>query len=201
MQFQREIRFHASIPKLLLFLLGSLAFVAIGWWIWTTQHSQKSAIVGVLALGFFGLCALVFLGVIVAVAIFRKPLLQIDELGFTEFPMLAPWRHYSVPWANVAGIGIQVQRFRRGFFTQSIYYLVVQARHPELLPNRTKKTYQWTVAMYPSLAHAALAESLQMMFLVTTKRRRARMLERIKTTFTTELLQHNIWVDEEERPL
>lgn len=55
--------------------------------------------------------------------------------------------------------------------------------------------------MYPSLAHAALAESLQMMFLVTTKRRRAHMLERIKTTFTTELLQHNIWVDEEERPL
>jgi hypothetical protein len=40
-----------------------------------------------------------------------------------------------------------------------------------------------------------------MLFLFATRKRRAQMLERIKTTFAPELVQYSIWVDQEERPL
>jgi hypothetical protein len=98
---QREIRYYFSILKLMLLLLASLAFVAIGW---PMIHAGAHPIIAWLGVGFFGLGALVILG--------------------------------------------------------------------ELI-----------------------------LFVWVSATRRAQMLERIKTTFAPELIQHNIWIDQEERLL
>jgi len=198
MDSQRELRFYASIPKILfLFIIGAAFTYAA----WQALVSGANAVMSWFALGFFGLCTLVALALLGTVIVLRRPLLRINDVGITSFPALAPWRRVAVSWADVAGMGIRAQRVRHAFYTRSTYYLVVQARHPDQLAGRTTRIAKWMYSMYPTLANAAMAESLNMMFLVITRRRRAQTLERIKTTFAPELIQHNIWIDQEERPL
>lgn len=195
---QRELRYYTSVPKVLALLIGSAGFTFAGWQMLT---SGANAVASWFVLGFSGLCMLIGLQWLGTIIVLRKPVLRINEAGFTEFPALAPWRSFSVPWVDVAGIGLRVRRSRSGFFTRSSHYFVVQARHPDQLPGRTKKVARWTIAMFPSLESTAIAESLNMMFLFATRKRRMQMLERIKTTFMPEIIRYGIWIDEVERPL
>lgn len=198
MQPQRELRYYANVPKVLVLLIGSAGGTFAGWRMLT---SGANVVGSWLVLGFFGLCMLIGLRWLGVIVVLRKPILRINEAGFTEHASAAPWRSFSVSWVDVTGICIRVLRSRSGFLTRSTYFFVVQARHADQLPGRTTKVARWTTAMFPSLKNVAMAESLNMMFLWPTRRMRANMLERIKTTFTPEISRYHIRVDEEERPL
>ena len=112
---QREIRYYFSILKLMLLLLASLAFVAIGW---PMIHSGANPIIAGLGVGFFGLGALVILGELILTVIFRlpmldKPALQITDDGISSVLPFTPWARSFVPWADVARINIRRRRYAR----------------------------------------------------------------------------------------
>jgi hypothetical protein len=193
---QRELRYYASIPKILIVLIGSAGFTFAGWQI---LKSDAHAFMTWFALGFFGLCTLVAVAWLIMTIALRKPLLQFTEAGVTSSQALRPWRTYFVPWSNVAGIGIRVRRSPSGYARNTSYYLVIQARRPD---SATKsRVGRMSMRMYPSLAGAAEVVRLNSLFFLATRARRLRVLEHIKTTFAPEIIQHNIWVDQEERPL
>ncbi len=192
---QREIRYYTSIPKLLLTLIGALGFVAVGW---LTAMAGASPILTWMVIGFFGFVALGMLVQIALVVVFRKPTLVVSDSGITASPYaLQPKRVTMIPWQEIAGIGICVQKLPRT--TQ--YYFVVQARRPEYALAASSGMQRVSAKVYPSLAQAAINLPLTLLFLFATRNRRAQLLERIKTTFGSELVQYNIWVDDVERPL
>lgn len=195
MQSPREIRYYASIPKLLLILLGAFGFVAVGWLL---ALARANPILIWLDIGFFGLGALVMLVQIALVVVFRRPMLLISNSGITTIPYaLQPNRLTMVPWQEIAGIGIRVQQLPR---TRQ-YYFIVQARRPEDALAASSGMQRLSVKMYPSLAQMAINLPLNTLFLFTTRKRRARLLEHIQMMFAPELIQYNIWVDQQERPL
>lgn len=197
MVYQREIRYYASIPKLFVLLVGSLMFVAIGWWAWTTQHTTRDAIVGVLGLGFGGVCSLVFLYWLACMVIFRKPLLAFTDAGVhSSFP-LQPWRTIFVPWAQIERMGIFAQKMLH----HASYYFVVNARTIDSSRVSTSRVARMASTMYPSLARAAIAVQVNSVYLFASRQRRVDMLERIKATFASEIIRYQIDLAMEEQPL
>jgi hypothetical protein len=195
---QREIRYYFSILKLMLLLLASLAFVANGW---PMIHAGAHPIIAWLGVGFFGLGALVILGELILTVIFRlpmldKPALQITDDGISSVLPFTPWAHSFVPWADVARINIRRWRYARG---RSFASLVVHVRNPDAY--MSQKAQRFAEAWDPSMKDTVITVPLIFIFVWVSATRRAQMLERIKTTFAPELIQHNIWIDQEERLL
>jgi len=80
-----------------------------------------------------------------------------------------------------------------------ISYFMVDASN---LPNTwATPEERFSAKVYPSLAEAGITIPLNWLFFWTTPKRRAQLMERIKTTFAPEISRYNILVDEEERPL
>ena len=80
-----------------------------------------------------------------------------------------------------------------------ISYFMVDASN---LPNTwATPEERFSAKVYPSLANGGITIPLNWLFFWTTPKRRAQMLERIKTTFAPEIVQYGIRVDEVERPL
>jgi hypothetical protein len=83
--------FSVSRWKIALYLGGSLAFVAIA--LFFLQHPDRDAWKMQLGLGFFGLCSVVFVGLLI-----RPQRLLLDRQGFTlvggfiRSPKNIPWR-------------------------------------------------------------------------------------------------------------
>lgn len=194
---QREIRYYASIPKAFLLFLGSLLFLAIGWWAWTMQHSMRDTLVGVLGLGFGGLCSAVFLYWLACMVIFRKPLLAFNDVGVQSSLALQPWRTIVVPWSEVESMGIFVQKMSRN----TSYHFAVIVHNIDAYRTSTSRLARMAANMYPSLAHAAISVQLNSMYLFAARQKRADMLERIKATFASEIIQYHIDLAMDERPL
>lgn len=195
---QREIRYYFSILKLVLLLLASLLFVAIGW---PMTHSGANPIIAWLCVGFFVLSALVILGVLILAVIFRlptlsRPALQITDDGISSVLPFTPWARSFVPWVDVARIRIRAQRHARG---RSFASLVVHVRNSDAY--MSQKAQQFAEAWDPSMKDTVINVPLIFVFVWVSAARQAQMLERITTTFAPEIIRHNIQVDQEERPL
>ena len=102
---------HYSKPKLLLFELGALAFVALGIFLLTRPDPPlKYIMAGSAALAFFGLCAAV-----IAARLFEtRPVLIIDAEGI--FDRRATDR--VLPWSAIADIAEARIRRQRFWFVQ-----------------------------------------------------------------------------------
>jgi len=122
------LRIYSNLFKQLLYLLGALAFVAAGLLILLGPTFSGGEVIAVLALGFFGLCAIVFLVSIVRELLTRSPLLQISSGGWSYIPSLGVHPQH-VSWEDIGQIALYRQRLRH-----SMFYLVLEARHPETLP-------------------------------------------------------------------
>ncbi len=199
---QREIRYYASIPKIFMFLLGSSLFAAGGWWTVTTQHAMKATIGGGVLVG-IGCCGCaVFLAWLVEAIVVRKPLLRINEIGFTSSLPLFARRGRFVPWADVKGICIGKQVLKSGTLARNtVWYLIVDVRDVNKYPSQRPKLASLSTNMYPSLAHTALMVQLNRLYLFASRRRRADMLERIKATFASEIIRYHIDLAMEEQLL
>lgn len=194
---QGEIRYYASIPKVLALLLGSVMFTALGWWAWTNQHTMKAAIGGVLGLGFGGVCSVTFLYWLACMAIYRKPLLAFTDAGVQSSIAVQPWRVTFVPWAEVESMGIFAQKMPRN----KSYYFAVNVRDISAYRTSTSRLGRMAANMYPSLAHAAIAIPVNSLYLFATRQRRADMLERINASFASEIIRYQVDLAMEEQPL
>lgn len=204
MEPQREIRYYASVPKLLLLVLFFCGLTVFGWWVWTGWHIFGGVIVGALLIGSGGLGALAGLGLLVDAIVLRNPMLLVDDSGFTTSLPLRPSRHLIYPWADISGIGVTVQELGgERSFTVRLYYLAVYRRDPdsEAELDSRERLVHYIRNLRPSFRAAPPIATLDFLFLWPTRRMRANMLERIKTTFTPEISRYHIRVDEEERPL
>lgn len=196
MHLNREIRYYASISKLVWYLLGSLAFVLIGWLILNNSSDIGDIIMSWLCIVFFGLGVVVFLMQIVNIIIKRQPILRINSAGITSADPLGVRKARFVPWGDVARISVRVQSLPRG---NKQYYFLVEARQSESDGDPNKPSL--TARMYPSLAHAAITVILNQLSFMATRKRRTQLLERIETTFAPEIIQYNVVIDKVERPL
>lgn len=192
----REIRYYASIPKIMLLLLCMTGFTFASWQWLVMGHNVVASWMSWIVLVLCGLGMLIALVWLLLTVIVRRPILRITNAGFTSSPPIKPWRSRFVPWDDVERIGISVQRLSA---RTTSYYFVIEARHPERYTSSNKQ--RLAASMYPSLTSVAITVMLNWLFLRVSRGRRAQLLERVRTTFAPEIAQHNVWVDEKERPM
>ncbi|MGO8950679.1 MAG: STM3941 family protein [Ktedonobacterales bacterium] len=192
------LRLYFNTVKLLLYLLITGVFTLAGFWL--QQNSEADplfVLAGWVFLIFFGLATAAVLFMIVRNVIFRLPLLQIDEKGWTSRNLLLQKRAAS--WPDIERIGIYRQwmgqpgLFRLG--TTHTYYLVAYGK------DRRKMTRDafWTTAerFHRSLHEASIAIPVNSVFLRTTPERVERLLEHVRTTYAHDLQLNGIAVSNE----
>ena len=91
---QRELRYYASIPKLLLLLIVTGGLAPLGWSARTTGFNAIIAWILILAGCGFG--ALVGIGLVVTIVL-RRPALRVNEEGFISTSPFTPWRRTFLP--------------------------------------------------------------------------------------------------------
>jgi hypothetical protein len=180
MDSKREIRCYASIPKIILMLVlfGDLTFAI--WW--ALQGNFKSVVLWT-ALAFFGFITLFPLVWLVAVMVFRQPILRINDEGIFYSVPIMPWNHIVVRWGDVTRIWVAEKRFLAGLYYVTHCYLAVDVNDPDrLVPSR--RTCRFT-AVYPGLDKAAIVVAFSHLhFIASTRKQRGRLLERIETMFS-----------------
>lgn len=192
---QREIRYYASIPKiiLLLFIMAGLTFIG-----WNGLVTGYNAYISWMLLSVGGLGALVALLWLLFTVALRQPILRINDAGLTSSPPLKPWLQRFIPWDDVGRIGINAQQLSK---RTTNYYFVVEARRPDRYTAPASWLGRLSVRVYPTLAGVEMTVLLNWLFLRASRTRRAQLLERIKTTFAPEIAQYDIWLDETEQPM
>lgn len=186
----REIRYYLSIPKVALFLGVCVVIAAVGWQMLMSGKNAIESWVMIVIGGVLSLTALIVL--LYAVAL-RKPILKINDTGVTYSSPGRPWRSFTVPWDDVAQIGIDMQQGARG--TKS-WYLAVEARHPG---RYDAPLLRINVAMYSAVKGVVLVAPLDDIFLWASRARGERLLEEIKTTFAPEIIHHAVMMRENVR--
>lgn len=157
---------------------------------WAILATGGNVVLSWLTIGFFGLGAIMFL-ILLVLALTRRPVLLVTGDGIGYSAPLYPWIKRFVPWSDVARIGINIRRLSSW---RSMAYFVVETRHP------TSSTSQRLMAsMYPAMARAAIIIALSWLFLVASRKRQGQMLDRIATTFASEIIQYSVFVDKTER--
>lgn len=190
MRDMREIRYYASIPKILLLLIASAAFVVGGW---AMRGSSDNVVIAWLAMIFFGFCGLVALAILFSAAILRLPLLVIDSTGITARQALLPWwKTKFVPWPDITRIGVRTTRGARG---SSFSQLLVYARDRERY-NPSARGRRFVDTFAPSLSGVALTAPFAMLLVWASRKRCLAVVERIKQNFVSEIIRYNIAVDD-----
>ena len=136
-----QLRYYPSLLKMLAVLAGSLAFVVGGISLLQggTRHDLSTVFAAYLAIGFFGLCALVAIVFLVLMIVIRKPLLLINSLGiFTPFPVIRVGT--DIHWEDVEEIAVYKRRRLRPsspFRSYSTWYsLIIKTRIPAPVSGR-----------------------------------------------------------------
>lgn len=185
----RVIRYYASIPKLLLLLIGCGGFVVGGW----SMLHGGNVVMAWLTIVFFGLCALAALAMLAFAVLLRRPLLAIDPTGVTARQPLVPWVKVFVPWPDIAYIGVRTRRGGRG---SAFSTLVAYARDPDRYSSPRAQRF---VASYdPTLQGIVISAPLSFLFVWVSRKRQESLLRRIQQTFAPEIIQHGIVVDDSE---
>ena len=188
----QPLRFYASPVKFLFLLLGSAMFVAVGFWILQDSKARANSInvfIGWAAIVFFGLGVVVFLIMIIRDIVLRRAVLQIDEQGwsFLAGPFVGT---KTVNWQDIAHVAIYRQRLGQG---RTMYYLVIHGK----VPSKVTRATRFSARFYPALRESLMTLPLNNLFVRTTPKKVARVLERIRTRYAYELQLYGIHVDTE----
>lgn len=187
------LRLYANPVKQFLYLVGSTAFVSIGLLMLQDPKVRADAFKTTMAyvvIVLFGLCAAVFLIMMLRYVVFRLPVLQIDAQGWSyKNPVVG--KAQAVPWQNIRAIAL----FRQKASRTSMYSLVVYARDPQQVPH--PRTRAFTASFYPALSGAALSVPLNSLFVRTTPANSKRLLERIVSACAHDIQLHRVQVSAE----
>lgn len=182
-----ELRYDHSVAKLLILEAAALGFVAIGYLILTSRHGTLDTFMSSLAIGFFGLGAVVFLIQLFGRLLLRQPTLAVNDDGIVFH---AFWRTLSVRWDKIRDIAIYKQT---GGYRTKVYYLVMNARDPDSLPRPRARAF--TARFYPSLSKAAITVPLYQLFVRGTAAKCDALLRDIYTHFAPQLSYYGIVVN------
>ena len=134
---RQQIEIQLSKIKLLLMLVGSLTFVALGLWLVITRptahhfhryNSTTMLIAGYASIIFFGLCALMFIRKLPD----NRPGLIIDDLGLSDNSSGVAGG--QILWADILNISVlKIQRQR---------LIMLQVKNPEEYINRQTSAFK-----------------------------------------------------------
>ena len=195
----QPLRFYASPVKVLLFVLGSAAFVAAGiWMLRTPGMSAKpfNVLIAWAAIVFFGFGEIVFLITAIQEVLLRRPVLQVDEQGWLFRPALFA-RKQVASWRNIKHVALYRQQLGQA---RSMYYLVIYGSNPDK-EARASCLAARMYRFYPAMAGALMVVPLNSLFVRITPKNVELILERICTTYAQELRSYGIQVDPEVQPL
>lgn len=188
---QHVLHYYVNIPKLLLALFGSGIAVVTGQ---LMLRAGAPAVVAWLVVVCGGLCALIFLALLVFAVILRTPVLAIDPEGITARHPLTPWTVVFVPWSDVRRMGI---RTRYGAAASSASDFQAQARDPN--GYTISGLQRFSERVVPTRPGTVISAPLNLLFFQTGRKQRAAFLKHIEQTFAPEIIQYGVVVDEAER--
>ena len=145
-----------------------------------------------------GLCALVavnFLIMLLRRVVLRQPVLQVDVLGWI-------YRHElgfvtrRIDWSEIGGIAIYRQQLPSN---RRNYYLVVDAKRPDMIPPSRARSL--IVALYPSMSRAVLRVPVNSAFVRVTPAKAEGLLRDIRARFADEIRGNDIAVADEIREM
>jgi hypothetical protein len=140
------------------------------------------------------LCApvvVIFLIMLLRRVVLRQPVLQVDVLGWI-------YRHElgfvtrRIDWSEIGGIAIYRQQLPSN---RRNYYLVVDAKHPDMVPSSRARSL--IVALYPSMSRAVLRVPLNAAFVRVTPAKAEGLLRDIRARFAGEIRGYGIAVADE----
>ena len=184
------LRFYATPVKLLLLLLTSAMFVAVGILMLRdpkTSVNPVNVFMAWAAIVFFGLGVVVFLIVLLGDVVLRRAVLEIDEQGWRSTQLV---REQTVNWPDIEHVAVYRQRLGQA---RSMYYLVIHGRNP----NKEAPVTRFSARFYPSLHGSLMTIPLNNLFVRTTPEKVERILKRIRARYAHELQLYGITVDSE----
>ncbi|HEY1387065.1 MAG TPA: STM3941 family protein [Ktedonobacterales bacterium] len=187
MRVGQPLRLYANPVKLVLLLLASAIFVAIG--LLMLHDPKASAFIAWAAIVFFGLGVVVFLIMVIRDVVLRRAVLQIDERGWS-YRSGSPVGSRTVNWQDIAHVALYRQQMGPG---RTMYYLVVHGRDL----NKVTRAAHFSARFYPSLQGSLMMLPLNYLFVRTTPKKVKGVLERIRTRYGYELQLYGIQVDAE----
>ena len=195
----QPLRFYAKPLKLVLLFIGSAIFVALGAWMLRTPGTSANPVNVVAAwaaIGFFGLCGVVFIIGILHDVVFRRAVLEIDAQGWSYSPPLFV-KQQTANWRDIDHVAIYRQWARQSLIRRRpeyMYWLVVHGVDPGKAA-RTSRFAARLYRFYPALRAALMVVPLNNLFVHTTQEKVERVLERIHARYDLELRLNQIQVD------
>jgi hypothetical protein len=186
------LRLYRNPFKLLLILLGSLGIVAAGVLLLSDpkfRANTLNVVMGYLGVGFFGLCAIVFLYALGRDLLVRHPLLQVDAHGWTYDPALGR-NGGHVSWEDIGRVVLFCQYIPTRFGSDRRYFFVLEARHPDQL--RQSRGRVLTDRLFPASSQSLMGFSVNDAFMHTTPAKVERLLQRIQVEFSDEFHRYSI---------
>jgi hypothetical protein len=187
MRTSHPLRLYANPLRLFFLCLLCTAFTVIGVLIVRDPTGVPCGAVGAwLCLIFFGLCAAIIFLQLVRDGILRRPVLQIDEQGWSSRPTLF-MRKRTAHWQDIAHVGLYRQFIGHG---ASTYWLVVHAKDPNKVVRVSFGPF--AKRFYPSLRGAMMAVPLNQLFLRATPKKAEEVLRRLISTYEFEFTLYGI---------
>jgi len=202
MRTSHPLRLYANPVRLLLYLLVFGAVTLGGLWLVRTSGADpRFIVVGWIFIVFFGFGTAIFLVQFGLDVILRRPVLQIDEQGWSSRPSLLQGKR-SANWQDIKDVGIyrqwagQSRIFRS---TRYAFYLVVHVRRPDNASRGWLEAF--SIRLYPSLQEARMAVPLNSLFLQATPEKVGQLLTYILNTYAHEIHLYGIQASTEVQDL
>ena len=195
----QPLRFYANPVKYLLLLLTSAAFVIGGVWILHDPKMSASpfnVIMAWLVIGLFGLGILFFLIIFIRDAIFRLPVLHIDEQEWSTRTTLFV-KKQTAKWQDIDHVAVYRQWRSQSAIRhrpEYMYWLVVHGVDPGKAARNSRFSARM-YRLYPSLRESLMVVPLNNLFVRTTQEKVVRVIERIRARYDVELRLNQIQFD------
>lgn len=195
----QPLRFYAKPLKLLLLLLGSAIFVAIGYLLLRDPRMSANlfnVVMAWAAIILFGLGVAFFLIIFIRDAVFRLPVLQIDERGWVTRTTLFV-KKQTTKWQDIDHVAIYRQWTRQSLIRRRpeyMYWLVVHGVDPSKVARRPRFSARM-YRFYPALREALMVVPLNNLFVRMTQEKVERVLASIRDRYDDELRLNQIRFD------
>lgn len=199
MQEGGSLRFYANSLKLVLLVLGSAIFVAVGYLILRDPRMSANpfnVVMAWVAIVFFGLGVVVFVIIFIRDVVFRRPVLAIDEQGWVTRTTLFV-KKQTAKWQDIDHVAIYRQWARQSLIRRRpeyMYWLVVHGVDPSKVARRSRFSARM-YRFYPALREALMVVPLNNLFVRPTQEKVERVLERIHARYDVELRLNQIRFD------
>lgn len=199
MQEGGSLRFYANSLKLVLLVLGSAIFVAVGYLILHDPRMSANpfnVVMAWVAIVFFGLGVVVFVIIFIRDVVFRRPVLAIDEQGWVTRTTLFV-KKQTAKWQDIDHVAIYRQWARQSLIRRRpeyMYWLVVHGVDPSKVARRSRFSARM-YRFYPALREALMVVPLNNLFVRPTQEKVERVLERIHARYDVELRLNQIRFD------